>query len=348
MLESDRARKRVKLLDAARKTFVDRGYHDTKVDDIVAAAGVAKGTFYLYFPDKRSVFSTLVYALVDRIAEGILHVDVEAPIEPQVRYNVRHVVDALMADPAMTRILINFAPGLDPAVISNWIRVNLPVNATSTTRTGLTAGSTYRFHVRAINAAGLGAQSNTLAATTVAPPAGSQFFINELRMTGGGDSYVEVVAPAGTVLDGNYKILKLNGGPNAQYAGTLENSRTFVGNPTVANMGGGMGVARVGYLGLQAGERAGYAFVRYQGTQVQVLDFVTYRGGSANAGPVTSKVPGMVGAVGPVLPYSLLGAPNTLRLVGSGCHRGYFQWALPASNGTEGAVNIGQTFTNCP
>jgi AcrR family transcriptional regulator len=81
MLESDRARKRVKLLDAARKTFVDRGYHDTKVDDIVAAAGVAKGTFYLYFPDKRSVFSTLVYALVDRIAEGILHVDVEAPIE---------------------------------------------------------------------------------------------------------------------------------------------------------------------------------------------------------------------------------------------------------------------------
>lgn len=114
MLESDRARKRVKLLDAARKTFVDRGYHDTKVDDIVAAAGVAKGTFYLYFPDKRSVFSTLVYALVDRIAEGILHVDVEAPIEPQVRYNVRHVVDALMADPAMTRILINFAPGLDP------------------------------------------------------------------------------------------------------------------------------------------------------------------------------------------------------------------------------------------
>ena len=245
-------------------------------------------------------------------------------------------------------VLYQLAPGLDPAVISNWITANLPVNATSTTRTGLTAGSTYRFHVRAINAAGLGAQSNTLAATTVAPPAGSQFFINELRMTGGGDSYVEVVAPAGTVLDGNYKILKLNGGPNAQYAGTLENSRTFVGNPPVANMGGGMGVARVGYLGLQAGERAGYAFVRYQGTQVQVLDFVTYRGGSANAGPVTSKVPGMVGAVGPVLPYSLLGAPNTLRLVGSGCHRGYFQWALPASNGTEGAVNIGQTFTNCP
>jgi hypothetical protein len=56
----------------------------------------------------------------------------------------------------------------------------------------------------------------------------------------------------------------------------------------------------------------------------------------------------MVGAVGPVLPYSLLGAPNTLRLVGSGCHRGYFQWALPASNGTEGTVNQGQTLTSCP
>jgi len=115
MSAPERARKRASLLVAARRCFVERGYHDTKVDDIVAAAGVAKGTFYLYFPDKRSAFSALVYDLVERIETGIEPVDVHREIEPQVRYNVRHVAAALLADADMTRILLNHAPGLDPA-----------------------------------------------------------------------------------------------------------------------------------------------------------------------------------------------------------------------------------------
>lgn len=45
-----------RLLDAAADTFCAQGFHDTRVDDIVEAAGTSHGTFYRYFENKSSVF----------------------------------------------------------------------------------------------------------------------------------------------------------------------------------------------------------------------------------------------------------------------------------------------------
>lgn len=105
--------RRTALLRAARDVFVTRGYHAAKVDDIVAAANVAKGTFYLYFEDKRSVFSELVAQVTAQLVEAIVRVDVGGDIEAQVRRNIQGVMGVLAADPALTRILLSFAPGLD-------------------------------------------------------------------------------------------------------------------------------------------------------------------------------------------------------------------------------------------
>jgi AcrR family transcriptional regulator len=44
-----RDERRAQLVHAAREVFGAKGYHDATVDDITRAAGVAKGTFYLYF-----------------------------------------------------------------------------------------------------------------------------------------------------------------------------------------------------------------------------------------------------------------------------------------------------------
>ena len=44
------------ILEAARKVFADRGFHEATVDDIAEAAGVAKGTVYLYYQSKRDVY----------------------------------------------------------------------------------------------------------------------------------------------------------------------------------------------------------------------------------------------------------------------------------------------------
>src|SRR5213594_4413639 len=44
------------ILEAARKVFADKGFSDATVDDIANAAGVAKGTVYLYYKSKREVY----------------------------------------------------------------------------------------------------------------------------------------------------------------------------------------------------------------------------------------------------------------------------------------------------
>ncbi len=44
------------ILEAARKVFAEKGFHEATVDDIAEAAGVAKGTVYLYYESKREVY----------------------------------------------------------------------------------------------------------------------------------------------------------------------------------------------------------------------------------------------------------------------------------------------------
>lgn len=48
------------LLDQAAILFAERGYAETRVLDIVQAAGVAKGLFYWYFENKEALFRELV------------------------------------------------------------------------------------------------------------------------------------------------------------------------------------------------------------------------------------------------------------------------------------------------
>lgn len=44
------------ILEAARTVFAHKGFNDATVDDIAEAAGVSKGTVYLYFPSKREIY----------------------------------------------------------------------------------------------------------------------------------------------------------------------------------------------------------------------------------------------------------------------------------------------------
>jgi AcrR family transcriptional regulator len=50
---------RERILEAAVKVFATKGYHDTKVDDIVSESNTSKGSFYFYFPSKQDIFLAL-------------------------------------------------------------------------------------------------------------------------------------------------------------------------------------------------------------------------------------------------------------------------------------------------
>lgn len=55
---------RERILDAALDVFSSKGYHDARVDDIVAMSETSKGSVYFHFPNKEKLF----LALVDKFA----------------------------------------------------------------------------------------------------------------------------------------------------------------------------------------------------------------------------------------------------------------------------------------
>src|SRR5689334_22532832 len=54
------AERRQAIIDAAMEEFIARGFAATRLDDIAKRAGVAKGTIYLHFKDKESMFEELI------------------------------------------------------------------------------------------------------------------------------------------------------------------------------------------------------------------------------------------------------------------------------------------------
>jgi TetR/AcrR family transcriptional regulator, fatty acid metabolism regulator protein len=66
--ERQRQEREQLILQAAEESLLERGYHDTSIDDIAARVGISKGTVYLHFPSKED----LVLALFDRAIRAFL------------------------------------------------------------------------------------------------------------------------------------------------------------------------------------------------------------------------------------------------------------------------------------
>jgi AcrR family transcriptional regulator len=63
--------RRAEILAAALEEFTARGFEAARLDDVAKRAGVAKGTIYLYFADKETLFQELVRSMVSPVL-GIL------------------------------------------------------------------------------------------------------------------------------------------------------------------------------------------------------------------------------------------------------------------------------------
>ncbi len=69
---------RRELLGAALEIFGEKGYPATTISDIVAAAGVTQGTFYLYFKNKADIFAELLSDYRRGMISGLFGVDLES------------------------------------------------------------------------------------------------------------------------------------------------------------------------------------------------------------------------------------------------------------------------------
>ena len=63
---------RQRVLEAAEHVFGEKGYHGASVTEITRAAGVAQGTFYLYFRGKKEIFLDLVDSIGNRLLQSTL------------------------------------------------------------------------------------------------------------------------------------------------------------------------------------------------------------------------------------------------------------------------------------
>jgi len=114
---------RQRLLEAAKRVFAQKGYHAAGVSDIIEAAGVARGTFYLYFDSKRDVFNALVEYIIGQVDEMMTALPLDEPekIVPHLKSLVLKVYEFFENDPDLATLIIREATSLDA---QSWERLN--------------------------------------------------------------------------------------------------------------------------------------------------------------------------------------------------------------------------------
>jgi AcrR family transcriptional regulator len=78
-LRTQGKRTMAKLLDAGMQVLADKGYHAARVDDIVRAADVSHGTFYLYFSNKQDLLRAMAGRCADEMVAVVTSLDEVGP-----------------------------------------------------------------------------------------------------------------------------------------------------------------------------------------------------------------------------------------------------------------------------
>ncbi len=88
--------KRERLLKASHELFLSKGVVETTISAITKIAGVAKGTFYLYYPDKYAVLNELILYKSTELLKNAVRESVKLPsgnISERVIFIVDYVID---------------------------------------------------------------------------------------------------------------------------------------------------------------------------------------------------------------------------------------------------------------
>ncbi|MBM7699814.1 TetR family transcriptional regulator [Kurthia huakuii] len=87
------ANKKERIIAAAQQVFLAQGIDKTKVSDIVKLAGIAQGTFYLYFPTKAAVMPEIAKQV---IVEILAYLQQETKQSTSAEEQLNDMIDAMM------------------------------------------------------------------------------------------------------------------------------------------------------------------------------------------------------------------------------------------------------------
>ena len=126
----ERARRamRAELAMLAQDLFADKGYEQTTIDDLVAAAGISRRTFFRYFTSKEDLMLGKYDAWSQMLAEALAARPVDEPVWESLRRTfdvvVEHFEDATLAERALAiEKIIHEIPALSASELERISRV---------------------------------------------------------------------------------------------------------------------------------------------------------------------------------------------------------------------------------
>lgn len=134
--------KRRQIIDGARRVFLAQGFDAASMGEIARAAGVSKGTLYVYFDSKEALFAALVKGQCALTAERLFELDdhnhdvrevlrrlgisfVEAMVEPSHVSTVRMVIATADRRPEIGKLFLDAGPRSGVARLSAWLEAKV-------------------------------------------------------------------------------------------------------------------------------------------------------------------------------------------------------------------------------
>ena len=117
MNESKQLQRKAQILDAALAVIVQKGYENSRMDDIVASSKMSKGAINWYYKSKKEVYLSLVNHWVHNYSAVLNHiVDTDRSASDQLRSLFQYFIVQYEKDPVVFKALLEFwsMAGRDP------------------------------------------------------------------------------------------------------------------------------------------------------------------------------------------------------------------------------------------
>ena len=117
MNESKQLQRKAQILDAALAVIVQKGYENSRMDDIVALSKMSKGAIYWYYKSKKEIYLSLVNHWVHNYSAVLNHiVDTDRSASDQLRSLFQYFTVQYEKDPVVFKALLEFwsMAGRDP------------------------------------------------------------------------------------------------------------------------------------------------------------------------------------------------------------------------------------------
>lgn len=170
-----------RLLDAGVEAFSRRGYHATRVDDIVDAADLSHGTFYLYFSNKEDLLRTLALEVAEEM-EGLARQ--LGPLTPDARG--REVLREWLE--SFTGVYERFAP-----IIGAWTEAETAEDEAGRIGTDLLGGFTATLARRIVTSSASGLDPNVAALALLAMIERSHYYVHAGMLGGRGEGVLDTL-----------------------------------------------------------------------------------------------------------------------------------------------------------